>query len=70
MTMAIVDSRRRDVERLLREFEKEEPAQVDALRVERGATSDRVARARSRADRFSWERSIDGLCAVFERAIR
>jgi glycosyltransferase involved in cell wall biosynthesis len=45
-------------------------AQVDALRLERGATSDRVARARSRADRFSWERSIDGLCAVFERAIR
>jgi hypothetical protein len=29
-----------------------------------------VARARARAGEFSWARSIDGLCAVFERALR
>jgi glycosyltransferase involved in cell wall biosynthesis len=45
-------------------------AQVDAVRIDRKATAQRVAHARERAAGFSWERSVDGLCAVFERALR
>jgi len=45
-------------------------AQVDALRADAAGTAARVARARERAAGFSWERSVDGLCAVFERALR
>jgi glycosyltransferase involved in cell wall biosynthesis len=42
---------------------------VDALRADGAATQARVARARERAMGFSWKRSVDGLCAVFERAL-
>jgi glycosyltransferase involved in cell wall biosynthesis len=45
-------------------------ARIDAVRLDRAATAERVARARARGGEFSWARSIDGLCAVFERALR
>ena len=45
-------------------------AQVDAVQGDPAATASRVARARERAAGFSWERSVDGLCALFERALR
>jgi glycosyltransferase involved in cell wall biosynthesis len=45
-------------------------AQVDAVLADPAGTRARVARARERAATFSWERSVDGLCAVFERALR
>ena len=45
-------------------------SQVDAVRADLAATTDRTLRARRRADGFSWQRSIDGLCGVFERALR
>ena len=45
-------------------------ARLDAVLADAAATAARVARARERAARFSWERSVDGLCAVFERALR
>lgn len=45
-------------------------ARVDAVRADPAATQLRVARARERAAGFSWQASVDGLCAVFERALR
>jgi len=45
-------------------------AQIDAVRAGSSATAARVARARERAASFSWERSVDALCGVFERALR
>jgi glycosyltransferase involved in cell wall biosynthesis len=45
-------------------------AQIDALRADPADTAARLARARERAAGFSWERSVDALCAVFERALR
>jgi glycosyltransferase involved in cell wall biosynthesis len=45
-------------------------ARVDAVRADPAATEERVARARARAAGFSWTRSIDALCAVFEQALR
>jgi glycosyltransferase involved in cell wall biosynthesis len=45
-------------------------AQVDAVLADPAATGARVARARARAAGFSWERSVDALCTVFERALR
>jgi glycosyltransferase involved in cell wall biosynthesis len=44
-------------------------AQVDAVRADPAATSQRVARASERARSYSWKRSVDELCAVFERAL-
>jgi glycosyltransferase involved in cell wall biosynthesis len=44
-------------------------ARIDAVRSDPTATLARVARARQRATSFSWERSVDALCAVFERAL-
>ena len=45
-------------------------AQVDAVRTDPAATAARVARARERATGFSWTRSVDALCVVFEQALR
>jgi glycosyltransferase involved in cell wall biosynthesis len=42
---------------------------VDAVRADPAAAELRIARARERAEGFSWERSVDGLCRVFERAL-
>jgi len=44
-------------------------AQIDAVRAAPDETRARVARARERASVFSWVRSVDELCAVFERAL-
>jgi glycosyltransferase involved in cell wall biosynthesis len=41
---------------------------VDRLVCDRDATAARVARGRARAAEFSWQRSVDSLCAVFESA--
>ena len=43
--------------------------QVDALRSDPAGTAERVARAFDRASGFTWARSVDGLCQVFERAL-
>lgn len=45
-------------------------AQIDAVLADPIATRQRVARAQERATGFSWERSVDGLCEVFERALQ
>jgi glycosyltransferase involved in cell wall biosynthesis len=45
-------------------------AQIDAVRGDPAATQRRVARACERASEFSWQRSVDRLCEVFERALR
>jgi glycosyltransferase involved in cell wall biosynthesis len=45
-------------------------AQVDAVRADPAATQGRVARARERTRDFTWERSVNGLCTLFERALR
>ncbi len=45
-------------------------AQVDAVRSDAAARAARIERGRARAAGYSWERSVDGLCAVFERALR
>lgn len=45
-------------------------AQVDAVRSDDVARADRIARAEKRAADYSWKRSVDGLCAVFEQALR
>jgi glycosyltransferase involved in cell wall biosynthesis len=45
-------------------------AQIDAVRADPAATQERVVRALERALGFSWERSVDGICEVFERALR
>jgi glycosyltransferase involved in cell wall biosynthesis len=45
-------------------------AQVDAVRADPAAARARVERARARASGFSWQRSVDGLCSVFESALR
>jgi glycosyltransferase involved in cell wall biosynthesis len=42
---------------------------VDALRSDPGAAEVRVERGRARAAEFSWKRSVDGLCRVFEEAL-
>jgi glycosyltransferase involved in cell wall biosynthesis len=42
---------------------------ADRLRGDRDATRDRVARGRARAAEFSWKRSVDRLCEVFDRAL-
>jgi glycosyltransferase involved in cell wall biosynthesis len=39
---------------------------VDALRCDPDAAKARVERGRARAAEFSWKRSVDGLCRVFE----
>jgi glycosyltransferase involved in cell wall biosynthesis len=44
-------------------------ARIDAVAADPAATRLRVERARERASGFSWERSVDGLCAVFEQAL-
>jgi glycosyltransferase involved in cell wall biosynthesis len=45
-------------------------ARIDAVGADPVATQQRVARARERAAGFSWQRSVDGLCEVLERALR
>jgi len=42
---------------------------IDALRREREQTRQRVERGRARAAEFSWKRSVDRLCKVFEEAL-
>jgi glycosyltransferase involved in cell wall biosynthesis len=55
-------------------FDPRDPAAlaraVDCLRAQPEATRERVARGRERVRSFSWERSADALCAVFEDALR
>jgi glycosyltransferase involved in cell wall biosynthesis len=43
---------------------------VEQLGRESEATRDRIERARARAAEFSWKRSVDRLCEVFEEALR
>jgi len=43
---------------------------ADRVARERDATDARVARGRERAAGFSWQRSVDGLCSVFDAALR
>ena len=43
---------------------------VDQMARERDATSERVARGRDHAADFSWKRSVDGLCRVFDEVLR
>jgi glycosyltransferase involved in cell wall biosynthesis len=43
---------------------------IDAVQADPRAARERVARARERAAGFSWQRSVDQLCEVFERALR
>ena len=43
---------------------------VDRIRSEKEETRQRVARGRERVARFTWPRSLDALCAVFEDALR
>jgi glycosyltransferase involved in cell wall biosynthesis len=54
-------------------FEPDDPIElahaVDELRREPDATKDRVARGRARAAEFSWRRSVDGLCRVFDEVL-
>jgi glycosyltransferase involved in cell wall biosynthesis len=42
---------------------------VDRLVREPDAAAARVARGRARAAEYSWQRSVDSLCAVFERVL-
>jgi glycosyltransferase involved in cell wall biosynthesis len=44
-------------------------AQTDRLRREADATRARVARGRARAGEFSWKRSVDMLCEVFDQVL-
>lgn len=43
---------------------------IDAVRAEPTATRERVERGRQRVGRFTWERSVDELCRVFESVLR
>jgi len=43
---------------------------VDRIGRERDATKVRVARGRDHAGLFSWRRSVDGLCRVFDEVLR
>jgi glycosyltransferase involved in cell wall biosynthesis len=43
---------------------------VDRVGRERDATNERVARGRDHAADFSWKRSVDGLCRVFDEVLR
>ena len=43
---------------------------VDEVCHERDAAKERVARGRARAAEFSWKRSVDALCEVFDRGAR
>jgi glycosyltransferase involved in cell wall biosynthesis len=45
-------------------------AQVDAVAADPAARAARIALGRERAATYSWERSVDGLCRVFEQALR
>jgi glycosyltransferase involved in cell wall biosynthesis len=54
-------------------FEPDDPAAlaraVDRLRRDPEAARSRVARGRARAAEFSWKRSVDSLCTVFEEVL-
>ncbi len=43
---------------------------AERVRREPEATDARVARGRARASEFSWKRSVDGLCAIFDEVRR
>ena len=43
---------------------------VDRIRSNKNETLQRVARGRERARQFTWARSADTLCAVFEDVLR
>lgn len=43
--------------------------QADRLRRERDAAKERIARGRARAAEFSWKRSMDRLCQVFDEVL-
>ena len=43
---------------------------ADSVARDRAAASERVARGRERAAQFSWRRSVDGLCGVFDETLR
>jgi len=47
------------------------PAQrvADSVRRDPDAAKKRVARGRARAAEFSWKRSVDGLCGVFDEVL-
>lgn len=45
-------------------------ARVDELMSEQKATQRRIAQGRMRAESFTWSRSVDALCAVFEEVLR
>ena len=45
-------------------------AAVERIRSQRDETDQRIERGRARAARFSWKNAVDGLCAVFEDALR
>ena len=55
-------------------FDPHDPADlaraVDELSTRPEATHERVERGRERARRFSWKRSLDQLCGVFEEVLR
>lgn len=42
---------------------------AERVRRERDAAKERVARGRTRAAEFSWKRSVDGLCGVFDQVL-
>jgi glycosyltransferase involved in cell wall biosynthesis len=42
---------------------------IDRLVAEPASTAERVARGRERAATYSWKRSTDTLCAVFEEIL-
>jgi glycosyltransferase involved in cell wall biosynthesis len=44
-------------------------ARIDEVRADPAAAALRIERGRARAAEYSWERCVDGLCGVFERAL-
>jgi glycosyltransferase involved in cell wall biosynthesis len=42
---------------------------ADRVRRERDAVKERISRGRARAAEFSWKRSVDGLCDVFDQVL-